>query len=113
MMCNHIINKVHQAGLRTPGLTLTPRRPSFGRGAQVEKLHLKLYRYAKPAALNKATMRDLTKSIQLCSATLTSLYLEGLYFGQCFDELRNIAKDPAGAACSTLQVMAELQHNAP
>ena len=67
---------------------------------QVDSLTLS----GKLAALNKTRLRDLRMNVQLCSATLTTLCLGGVVLDQFSSKLRR----SAGAACSTLKVLAVL-----
>ena len=54
---------------------------------QVEVLHLHFHKGREYAAFSVVT-DDLLLNIQLCSATLTELCLEGLHLEDCFDEFK-------------------------
>ena len=68
-------------------------------------LHLNFYTYGELEAFMVMT-GDLLRNIQLCSATLTELHLDGLHLEPCFDQL----EDHRGATGWDLKVMAHLRH---
>ena len=85
---------MHHAGC----LTLLELKWELNR--QVEIMHLHFYGYMDVAVLNSNTTACIGNNIQLCSATLTELYLDGLDLGHCFYELN----DHAVSACCSLKV---------
>ena len=70
-------------------------------------MHLYFWGYKDLATSNSNTTDSLGKNIQLCSATLTELYLDGLDLEHCFHELSNCA----GFVSSDFKVTAQQQHS--
>ena len=74
----------------------------LGPGVQVDRLHLCLVREGKLAAFTRHTSTYIRANMQLCSATLTTLFLEGLDLGHCFDRLHSLDEHEirAGFVCA-------------